>query len=137
MATLTERILDLYTKGYTVKRIAETLSTPDKVVLATTVSNTLQRVKKSKPKTKAEQKEILSQSAQKVVENFVESEQDVATYIAKSSKQTGVLVVGITQKIAEQLDKATLLSRDEIEAIQIKIRFLQVANQMFKGKQIK
>jgi hypothetical protein len=133
MATLTEQIIALYAKGYTVKRIAQELSTPDKLVLGTTVSNTLQRVKK-KPKTKQEKQEILSRTASKVVENFANSEQDMATYIAKSSQQTGVLVVGITQKIAEQLDKATLLNRDEIEVLQIKLKFLQVANQMFKGK---
>ena len=133
MATLTEKIIALYAKGYTVKRIAQALSTSDKVVLPTTVSNTLQRVKK-KPKTRQEKKEILSRTADKVVEDFANSEQDMASYIAKSSQQTGVLVVGITQKIAEQLDKATLLNRDEIETIQIKLKFLQVANQMFKGK---
>jgi hypothetical protein len=135
MATLTEQILALYTKGYTVKRIAEALSTPDKVVLGTTVSNTLQRIKKKAPKTKADKREILAKSANKAVESFVNSqEQDMATYITKSSQKIGVLTVGITQRIAEQLDKATLLNRDEIEALQIKLKFLQVANQMFKGK---
>jgi len=134
LITLTEQILALYTKGYTVKRIAETLSTPDKVVLGTTVSNTLQRIKKKAPQTKIEKKEILAKVANKAVESFVDSEQDMATYIARSSQKIGVLTVGITQKIAEQLDKATLLNREEIEALQIKLKFLQVANQMFKGK---
>ena len=135
MATLTEQILALYTKGYAVKKIAQELSTPDKVVLPTTVSNTLQRVKHKIPKTKEQTKEILVKSAKQSIETFINSDEELVEYIDKSSRKTGALTVGIVQQVAEQLDSAIVLSRDEINTIQVKLKFLQVANQMFKQKE--
>jgi hypothetical protein len=140
MATLTENIIALHAKGKTVKEITDALHTVDKPVLRSTVANIVQRLKKRanpveyKDERKERNKEILIQSTKKAVENFVETDNELNEYIAKSSRKTGMIAVGILQQVAEQLDCKNELPKNEIATLYVKLKFLEVANNMFKQK---
>ena len=77
-------------------------------------------------------RDVLKKEVVELAKEYTENSEELINTL---SRETGLICVKMVNGVAKQLEDTKLIEdRAERETILLKIKFLQVANDMFKGK---
>lgn len=123
------RIIELYHKGIANKDIANMLNM--------NYNNVNQVIKRYRDKVENNGmngrfvRDVLKKEVVELAKEYTENSEEMINIL---SRETGLICVKMVNGVAKQLEETKLIEdRAERETILLKIKFLQVANDMFKG----
>lgn len=124
------KIIELYHKGIANKDIANMLSV--------NYNNVNQVIKRYRDRVENNGmngrfvRDVLKKEVVELAKEYTENSEELINTL---SRETGLICVKIVNGVAKQLEETKLIEdRAERETILLKIKFLQVASDMFKGK---